>query len=204
MPYVEGESLRERLDRETELGIEESVGIAGQVASALAYAHSKDIVHRDIKPENILLQMDQVVVADFGIALALDSAGERRLTETGLSLGTPAYMSPEQVAGEKKIDARSDIYSLACVLYEMLAGDPPFTASHPRAVLAKHVTDPAPSLTTVRPGVPAPVEAAVAKALGKSPADRFESAVRFAEALLAEELAAEPRRPPSSCSRSRT
>jgi len=192
VPYVEGATLREKLDRETELGIEESVRIAGQVASALAYAHSKGIIHRDIKPENILLQMGQVVVSDFGIALALDSAGGRRLTETGLSLGTPAYMSPEQVAGDEDIDARSDIYSLACVLYEMLAGDPPFTASHPRAILAKHLTEPPPSLATVRPGVSAPLQAAVAKALRKSPADRFDSAVRFAEALLAEEVVAEP------------
>jgi serine/threonine protein kinase len=183
MPYVDGESLRDKLNRERELEIEDSLRITGQIASALAYAHSKDIVHRDIKPENILLQAGQVVVADFGIALAVDSAGGVRLTETGLSIGTPAYMSPEQVAGEKEIDSRSDIYSLACVLYEMLAGDPPFTASNPRAVLAKHLTDPAPPVTTARPGVATPVAAAIAKALGKVPADRFESALAFTHAL---------------------
>jgi len=186
MPHVDGESLRERMDRNRELGTDDALRITGQVASALAYAHSKGIIHRDIKPENILLQADQVVVADFGIALAVDSAGGDRLTETGLSIGTPAYMSPEQVAGEKEMDARSDIYSLGCVLYEMLAGDPPFTASNPRAVLAKHLTDPAPPVTTVRPGVPATVATAIAKALGKSPADRFESALAFTTALSAQ------------------
>jgi len=186
MPYVDGESLREKMDRERELGTEESTRITGQVASALDYAHSKGIVHRDIKPENILLQAGQVVVADFGIALAVDSASGDRLTETGLSIGTPSYMSPEQVVGEKEIDTRSDIYALGCVLYEMLAGDPPFTASNPRAVLAKHLTDPAPPVTTVRPGVSASVAAAVAKALEKTPADRHESATAFDEALHAE------------------
>ncbi|MGD2122707.1 MAG: protein kinase, partial [Gemmatimonadota bacterium] len=186
MPFVEGESLRDRMDREGELGVEEAVRITAQIARALAYAHAKGIVHRDIKPENVLLQADQVVVADFGIALAVDSAGGDRLTETGLSVGTPAYMSPEQVAGEKELDARSDIYALGCVLYEMLAGDPPFTASNPRAVLAKHLTDPAPPVTTVRPGVTAPVATAIAKALGKAPSDRHRSATEFEEALFAE------------------
>jgi serine/threonine-protein kinase len=193
MPYVEGESLRDKLNRERELGTEEAIRITEQVASALSYAHSKEIVHRDIKPENILLQSDQVVVADFGIALAIDTAGGARLTETGLSIGTPAYMSPEQVAGEKEIDARSDIYSLACVLYEMLAGDPPFTASNPRAVLARHLTDPAPPVTTVRPGVSEPVAAAIAKALEKAPADRFDSAKAFSVALSAPSVAHEER-----------
>jgi serine/threonine-protein kinase len=193
MPYVDGESLRERLNRERELGTEEAIRLTEQVASALSYAHSKEIIHRDIKPENVLLQSDQVVVADFGIALAIDTAGGARLTETGLSIGTPAYMSPEQVAGEKEIDARSDIYSLACVLYEMLAGDPPFTASNPRAVLARHLTDPAPPLTTVRPGVSEPVAAAMAKALEKAPGDRFESAKAFSAALSAKSVAHEER-----------
>jgi serine/threonine-protein kinase len=174
------------MDREGELGVEEAVRITAQIARALGYAHAKGIVHRDIKPENVLLQADQVVVADFGIALAVDSAGGDRLTETGLSVGTPAYMSPEQVAGEKELDARSDIYALGCVLYEMLAGDPPFTASNPRAVLAKHLTDPAPPVTTVRPGVTAPVATAIAKALGKAPSDRHRSATEFEEALFAE------------------
>jgi TolB-like protein len=150
------------------------------------------VVHRDIKPENILLREGHAVVADFGIALAVKSAGGERLTATGLSLGTPAYMSPEQVAGDREIDGRSDIYSLACVLYEMLAGDPPFTASSPRAVLARHVTDPVPPITTVRSSVTQPVAAAIAKALGKAPADRFELAKAFAEALFAEAKQAEP------------
>jgi serine/threonine-protein kinase len=191
MPFVDGESLRQMLDRDRELGADEAVRITEQVAGALSYAHSRGIVHRDLKPENILLQSGQVVVADFGIALALDSAGGARLTETGLSIGTPAYMSPEQVAGEKEIDARSDIYSLGCMLYEMLAGDPPFVASNPRAVLAKHLTDPAPPVTTVRPGVSPPVAATIAKALEKAPADRFETAESFATALLSEAVAEE-------------
>jgi serine/threonine-protein kinase len=191
MPYVEGESLRDRLNRDKQVSVDDALRIMSQIASALSYAHSRDIVHRDIKPENILIQAGEVVVADFGIALAVDSAGGTRLTETGFSLGTPAYMSPEQVSGEQQIDGRSDIYSLACVLYEMLAGDPPFVASSPRAVLAKHVTDPAPPITTVRSSVPQPVAAAITKALGKAPADRFESAKAFSEALFATEVEAE-------------
>jgi len=144
MPLVEGDSLRSRLNCERQLSVDEAK-ITSQVARALSYAHSRDIVHRDTKPENILFQAGAVVVADLGIALSVDSAGGTRLTETGFSPGTPAYMSPEQVSGEHEIDGRSDIYSLACVLYEMLARDPPFVASSPRAVLAKHVTDPAPA-----------------------------------------------------------
>jgi len=192
MPVVEGDSLRKKLDCEKQLSVDEAVKITSQIAGALSYAHSHEIVHRDIKPENILFQAGEVVVADFGIALAVDSAGGTRLTETGFSLGTPAYMSPEQVAGESEIDARSDIYSLACVLYEMLAGDPPFVASSPRSVLAKHVTDSAPPITTVRSSVPHTVAAAIAKALGKVPADRFESAQAFSEALVAESVDVEP------------
>ncbi len=191
MPVIEGESLRDRLSRDKQLPVDDALKITSEIASALSYAHSHDIVHRDIKPENILFQAGEVVVADFGIALAVDSAGGTRLTETGFSLGTPAYMSPEQVSGEQKIDGRSDIYSLACVLYEMLAGDPPFVASNPRAVLAKHMTDPAPPITTVRPSVPLPVTAALAKARGKAPADRFESAKAFSEASFASEVEAE-------------
>ena len=191
MPFVEGESLRDKLNRERQLSVDDALKITSQVASALSYAHSRDIVHRDIKPENILFQAGEVVVADFGIALAVDSAGGTRLTETGFSVGTPAYMSPEQVSGEQEIDGRSDVYSLACVLYEMLAGDPPFVASNPRAVLAKHMTDPAPPITTVRSSVPHPVAAALTKALGKAPADRFESAKAFSEALYAAEVEVE-------------
>ncbi len=190
MPYVEGESLRVKIKREKQLSIDEAVVLTRQVASALDYAHEQGVIHRDIKPENILIHRDVAVVADFGIALAVTAAGGKRMTATGMSLGTPAYMSPEQVQGEREIDGRSDVYSLACVLYEMLAGDPPFIASTPRAVLLKHVTDPAPPITTVRSNVPPAVAAAVAKALGKAPADRFASATAFGEALSAEETAA--------------
>jgi serine/threonine-protein kinase len=184
MPYISGESLRARLNREKQLAIEDAVRIARDVAAALSYAHEQGVVHRDIKPENILLNGDQALVADFGIAKALDAAGGERLTETGLSLGTPAYMSPEQ-ATAGSVDPRTDIYSLGCVLYEMLAGDPPFVGSTPRAVMARHAIDPVPSLITARPGVPPPLEAAIRRALAKVPADRFSTAADFAGALTA-------------------
>jgi len=183
MPYVEGESLRDRLKREKQLPVQDALRIAEQAASALDFAHRHDVIHRDIKPENILLHEGEAMVADFGIALAVTAAGGERLTETGLSIGTPEYMSPEQVAGERTIDARSDIYSLACVLYEMLAGQPPFTGATAQAVLARHVTDPVPPIGTVRPGVSAAVAAAVTKALEKAPADRFRSVSEFVDAL---------------------
>ena len=183
MPYVEGESLRARLNRETQLSIEDALKITDQIASALDYAHRRDVIHRDIKPENILLHEGMALVADFGIALAVKEAGGERLTETGLSLGTPAYMSPEQVAGEREIDARSDIYSLACVLYEMLAGQPPFTGATAQVVLARHVTDSVPPITTARSSVPRSVASAITRALGKAPSDRFESVKLFAVAL---------------------
>jgi len=192
MPCIEGETLRERMNREKQLPVDEALTITEQISSALHYAHRQEVVHRDMKPENVLFHEGLAMVADFGIALAVKSAGGERLTETGLSMGTPAYMSPEQVAGEREIDGRSDVYSLACVLYEMLAGDPPFLASSPQAVLAKHVTDPAPPITTVRSSVPRPVAAAIAKALGKSPADRFSSTTAFSEALLTESAEGEP------------
>ncbi len=192
MPYVEGGSLREKLNREKQLAVHEALTITTQIADALESAHRQGVVHRDIKPENILLREGHAVVADFGIALAVSSAGGDRLTETGMSLGTPAYMSPEQVAGDPDLDGRSDIYSLACVLYEMLAGDPPFVASNPQAILAKHVTDPAPPITTVRSSVTRPVATAIGKALGKARADRFDSARAFSEALFAEAAEAEP------------
>ncbi len=183
MPYVEGESLRDRLQRETQLPLEDAVAITREVADALSYAHSRDVVHRDIKPENILLESGHAMVADFGIARAITGAGGEKLTETGIAIGTPAYMSPEQGTGAPHLDGRSDVYSLGCVLYEMLAGAPPFTGPSAQAILARHSMDPLPSLRTVRSVVPEAVERAIAKAMGKVPADRFVTAAQFAEAL---------------------
>ncbi len=183
MAYVEGGSLRNRLIREKQLPLDEALEIARQVASALDYAHAHGVVHRDIKPENILLEGDQVVVADFGIARAVRVAGGDRLTETGLALGTAAYMSPEQASGERDVGARSDIYALGCVLFEMLAGQPPYTGPSAQAILARRLHDPVPSLRVVRDTVPAGVEQTIAKALAKVPADRFASAAEFAHAL---------------------
>ena len=183
MPYVEGASLRDKLNREKQLSVEESKAITTSVASALDYAHRRHVIHRDIKPENVLFSEGHAVVADFGISLAVKSAGGERLTEAGMAIGTPAYMSPEQLAGDREIDARSDIYSLACVVYEMLAGEPPFTGPNPQAVLARHVTDPPPPISTVRPSVPTSVVEALEKALAKVPADRFPTAAAFSNAL---------------------
>ncbi|MGH7584290.1 MAG: protein kinase domain-containing protein, partial [Gemmatimonadales bacterium] len=185
MPFVEGESLRGRLMREKPLPIAESIRIAREVASALDYAHRHGVIHRDIKPENILLHDGSAVVADFGIALAVQSAGGERMTQTGLSLGTPQYMSPEQAMGEKLIDARTDIYALGAVLYEMLSGDPPFTGSTVQAIVAKVMTERPTPLHTVRDTVPPGVEVAVMQALAKLPADRFASAAEFGAALAA-------------------
>jgi len=197
MPFVEGGSLRDRLDRERRLSVEDALQITTTLAGALDFAHKRGVIHRDIKPENILFQEGVALVADFGIAVAVTSAGGERLTETGLSLGTPAYMSPEQIVGERGIDARSDVYSLACVTYEMLAGDPPFLASNAQAVIAKHITDPAPPITTLRPDASPAIAAAIARALSKAPADRFPRAGAFAEGLTAIETAADD---PSSTS----
>jgi tRNA A-37 threonylcarbamoyl transferase component Bud32 len=183
MPYVEGESLRSRLNREHQLPIDEAVKLAREVASALDYAHRHSVIHRDIKPENILLHDGQAVVADFGIALAVTNAGGGRLTQTGLSLGTPQYMSPEQATGERDIDARSDVYSLGAVTYEMLTGDPPFTGPTAQAIVAKVITTDPPRLVTQRKSIPEPLEFAVLKALDKMPADRYASAAEFAKAL---------------------
>jgi serine/threonine-protein kinase len=183
MPYVEGESLRQRLDKEQQLPVSDSVRIATEVASALDYAHRHNVIHRDIKPENILLHDGSAIVADFGIALAVTEAGGARITQTGLSLGTPGYMSPEQAMGERAITARSDIYSLGAVTYEMLAGEPPFTGPTVQAVVARVMTEEPRPLTTQRRNVPANVAAAVSRALEKIPADRFASAHEFAEAL---------------------
>ena len=183
MPYLEGESLRDRLNREPQLPVEEAVRIGREVASALSYAHSHDVVHRDIKPENILLSGGEAVVADFGIARAIVAAGTEKLTDTGLAVGTPGYMSPEQATAEAHIDGRADTYALGCVLYEMLAGHPPFLGTTAQEVLARHTLDPVPPLRTIRRAVPPAVEHAVFKALAKSPADRFPSAAAFSEAL---------------------
>jgi serine/threonine-protein kinase len=195
MPYVEGESLRQRLAREGQLPLDQAVGIATQVLSALGHAHSQGVVHRDIKPENILLGGDQAVVTDFGVARAMAAAGEERLTETGLALGTPSYMSPEQATGSGELDARSDLYAVGCVLYETLAGRPPFHGTNAQQLLARHAIDPAPPLRTVRDTVPEGVERSVMRALAKAPADRFPTAASFAEALIAPApTSARPRR----------
>jgi serine/threonine-protein kinase len=183
MPYVEGESLRARLEREGPLPVDEAVRYAREVAEALAYAHGHDVVHRDIKPDNILLSGGHALVADFGIARAIDAAGGLKLTETGMAVGTPAYMSPEQALADAHVDGRADIYALGCVLYEMLAGAPPFTGSSAQAVIARHSSDAVPPLRTARPTVPDVVEAAIVKALAKTPADRFPTAAAFAAAL---------------------
>src|SRR5512142_322334 len=161
MPFVEGESLRDRLRREKQLPVQDAVRIAGEVADALSYAHGRGIIHRDIKPENILLESGHAVVADFGIAHAIDVAGGERLTETGVAIGTPTYMSPEQVAGERNVDARSDVYALACVLYEMLAGQPPFTGPTAASVLHQHLIAMPPLVTQMRPAVPPDVATAL-------------------------------------------
>ena len=183
MPFVPGETLRDRLRRDRELPVEEALRIACQVATALDHAHRQGIVHRDIKPENVLLHEGEALVADFGIALVVNAASEERITATGLALGTPQYMSLEQAAGERAVDGRSDIYSLGCVLYEMLTGDPPFTGSRPDAILARKATQPVPPLRGVRDTVSEDVEQIVRKALARSPADRFASAGDFSEAL---------------------
>jgi Tol biopolymer transport system component len=184
MPYVEGESLRERIARERQLPIDDAVRIAREVADALAYAHGHGVIHRDIKPENILLHGGHALVADFGIALAVSkSDGGTRMTETGMSLGTPHYMSPEQAMGEREITAKSDVYALGCVLYETLAGEPPFVGPTAQAIVARVLTEEPRSLTAQRRTIPPHVEAAVRKALAKLPADRFGSAADFAAAL---------------------
>ena len=183
MPYVTGETLRDRLERERQLPIDDALRIAREVADALGAAHAIGIVHRDIKPENILIGRGHALVADFGIALAVQTAGGHRMTQTGLSLGTPQYMSPEQAMGDRTIDARTDIYSLGAVTYEMLTGDPPFSGSTVQAIVAKVLTERPTSPTAVRDTVPPAIERAVLTALAKLPADRFGSAEKFAEAL---------------------
>jgi TolB-like protein len=183
MPFVAGESLRTRMEREHQLPIEEAVRITCEVADAIDYAHRHGLIHRDIKPENILLEDNHAIVADFGIARLVNANTDQKLTESGVALGTPLYMSPEQALAQRDIDGRSDQYSLACVLYEMLAGQPPFTASTAQALIARHAIDPVPSLMTVRETVPEEIETAIACALAKVPADRFPSVAAFAAAL---------------------
>ena len=200
MPFVEGESLRDRLEREPQLPLEDALQIAREVADALGYAHGHDVVHRDIKPENIMLSGGHAIVADFGIARALNAAGGDKLTETGLAIGTPAYMPPEQSAGTGQVDRRSDIYSLACVLYETLAGQPPFTGPTAQAIMARHSLDAVPRLRIVRETIPDAIEEVIERALAKVPADRYQTATQFAEALAAassgriSRIAPQPRR----------
>ena len=187
MPYVEGESLRQRLDRQKRLPLEEAFRIAGDVLAALACAHEHGIIHRDIKPGNILLERGEAVLADFGIAHALSAAGSDRLTGTGFAVGTPAYMSPEQATGQREIDGRSDLYSLGCVLYESLAGEPPFTGATPQAVIAQRIASRPPNLRSREVTVPDWVERVIQRALAPDPTDRFTSAEEFGQALLSRE-----------------
>ena len=201
MPFAEGDSLRDRITREKQLPIEDALQIAREVADALGYSHSHGVIHRDIKPENILLVGGHAVVADFGIARAVDAAGGPRLTATGLAVGTPTYMSPEQASGEQQLDARSDIYSLGCVLYEMLAGAPPFVGPTPHAVLARKAVESVPSLRVVRETVSAELEAVIEKALAKVPVDRFATAREFADALARPGATAPPTSPPARTAR---
>ena len=183
MPYVEGETLRERITHEGQLGVTEAVGIAGEVADALEHAHKHGVIHRDIKPENILLQDGHAVVADFGIAIAVSHAAGTRITQTGFRVGTPQYMSPEQAAAEPEIDGRSDQYALASVLYEMLTGEAPFTGPNAAAIMSRMMSEPAPDVARRRPSVPESVAAAVHRALEKVPGDRFPTVAAFGEAI---------------------
>jgi serine/threonine-protein kinase len=203
MPFVEGESLRHRLDREAQLSLPEAIQLTCEIADALHRAHTHRVVHRDIKPENILLQDGHALVADFGIARAVSQAGGEKLTETGMAVGTPHYMSPEQAHGGEHVDGRSDQYSLACVLYEMLVGQPPFQGPNAMAILARHSMESVPSLQVVRNSVPDEVEDAIMRALEKTPADRFSSVREFADALAEADLGPSARRTSSRSLRAR-
>ena len=185
MPYVEGETLRDCLEREKQLSIGEALRITAEIADGLAYAHSRGLVHRDIKPENILLSSGHAVVTDFGIGRAIDQSAAERLTYTGMATGSPAYMSPEQWTAADRVDGRSDEYSLACMLYEMLIGEPPFSGTSASALMARHNMSPVPSVRLVRPNVPEAIDEAIAKAMEKIPADRYATVTLFAEALAA-------------------
>src|SRR5688572_10189656 len=189
MPFVEGESLRARLDREKQLPIDEAIRLATAVAGALDYAHRHGVIHRDLKPENIMLHEGQPLVADFGIALAVSNAGGNRITQTGLSLGTPQYMSPEQATGDRVMDGRTDVYSLGAVTYEMLTGEPPHTGTTSQAVIARVLTERPRPIRSSRPSVPEHVEAAVERSLEKLPADRWATPKEFAEALTGARIA---------------
>jgi len=190
MPFVDGETLRDRLARERQIPVEEALAIAREIADGLAHAHRAGVIHRDIKPGNILLAGEHATLADFGIARGVQRAGGEGLTRTGATIGTPTYMSPEQASGEDRIDGRSDVYSLACVLYEMLAGDTPYAGPTPAASLAKKVTQPAPQVRVLRDTVPPWLEDALSRALAKSPPDRFPTADAFAAALFGPPVAA--------------
>jgi serine/threonine-protein kinase len=203
MPYVEGETLRGRIDREKQLSIEDAIDLAKAIGSALDYAHERGVIHRDIKPENILVHAGQPVVADFGIALAVSAAGGTRLTETGLSLGTPHYMSPEQAMGDRELDARSDLYSLGCMVFEMLVGEPPYTGPTAQAIVAKVITEEPRRMTLHRRTVPPHVEAAVHKSLQKFPADRFQTAAKFVEAMTNPAFATTAQGAPAAVGRTR-
>ena len=183
MPVVEGQSLRDRLDREHQLPVAEAVRITMDIAGALAYAHAHGVIHRDIKPENVLLSGGSAVVADFGLAKGLETAGAESLTNTGIAVGTALYMSPEQATGADVVDARTDIYSLGCVLYEMITGEPPYVGKTVQAVIAKRFSDPVPSARRLRTTVSPVLDDVIACALAKAPADRFPTADAFADAL---------------------
>ena len=188
MPFVEGDTLREHIDRVVKLSVDEAVRLTDDIASALSYAHEQGVVHRDVKPENIMLTGGRAVVADFGIARAVSTVGSERLTETGVALGTPAYMSPEQAFGESNIDGRSDVYALGCVVYEMVSGRAPFEAPTPQALLAKHAVDTPPRLRRFDPNIPLYVERAVCRALAKEPDQRFDTAREFAATLTSQKV----------------
>ncbi len=194
MPFVQGESLRDRMVR-GRLPMDEALQIARHVASALGYAHNQGVVHRDIKPENVMLHEGEAMVTDFGIAKALSAAGSENLTQTGSTVGTPAYMSPEQASGESDLDGRSDLYSLGCMVYEMLAGVPPFTGSNAQAIIMKRFSEPPPPLRAASPAVPDSVERAIARAMERQPADRFATTLQFAQALAVPGISTTPSGP---------